>query len=410
MIFTSQNRILTINGKAIERKTNTLSFAVDETQFPTQYGSLAGQFTLTFYKAQNVSVNFGDGTVINYVTTIVGSDHQIFFRTDGASGQTPHIYTDGNTGTRIVTFTFSELIELKAVVIQFCTVLGAFPVEIGVARKLETLSLRSLKISTFPASLTFLNTIKNWITRNAIINVIPQISEGLFNSPLETLTISGTYDLSDLIASNFFKIDQLKNTIVNFQADLNNINAFPYEIIQCQKLKDIRCDFNNFSALPIQIESLPNLEYLLIGNQSYKVTNLRMLDFSNSPKLQTIIFRIDNLNLTDLVTKWAGLKSLTNLGASNFNNFIATNARFNEFIDVFYTLCTTNGSIVNNGSAAPYPNRFRNIAWGHASLTFTGTKTAPAGYVQGVSNGSPVTQGHKVFILQNQMNHTITHG
>jgi hypothetical protein len=410
MIFTSQNRILTINGKAIERKTNTLSFAVDGTKFPTQYSSLAGQFTLIFYKSQNVSVNFGDGTVRNYTTDPIGSDHQIFFRTDGASGQTPYTYTDGNAGTRIISFTFSELIELKLVFIQFCTVLGAFPVEIGVARKLETLSLRSLKISTFPTSLTFLNTIKTWNTRNAIINVIPQISEGLFNSPLETLTISGTYDLSDLIASNFFKIDQLKNTLLNFQADTNNINAFPDEIIQCNKLKDIRCDFNNFSALPIQIESLPNLEYLLIGNSSYKVTNSRMLDFSNSPKLQSLLLRIDNLNLTDLVTKWAGLKSLTTLGASNFNNFTGTNARFNEFIDVFYTLCTTNGSILNNGAAAPYPNRFRNIAWGHSSLTFTGTKTAPPGYVQGVSNGTPANQGQKAFVLQNQYSHTITHG
>lgn len=65
--------------------------------------------------------------------------------------------------------------------------------------------------------------------------------------------------------------------------------------------------------------------------------------------------------------------------------------------------------MIDNGAALPYRNRFRNIAWGDGTKALNGSKVAPTGYVQGISNGSPADQGQKAYVLQNQYNHTITH-
>lgn len=93
------------------------------------------------------------------------------------------------------------------------------------------------------------------------------------------------------------------------------------------------------------------------------------------------------------------------------HQWLTARDNFDEYVDNMYALVVQNGSITNNsGQFIEYPNRFRNISWGHGTLSFTGAKVAPAGYVQGVSNGTPANQGEKVYVLQNQYGHTITHG
>lgn len=415
MIQTAENRILTVNGKPFQRKVKTLSFKVYGTQFPSQYSTgLTGSFLLTFFKPQTIKINFNDGNIKSYSS--LTASNEIAFRVDNTLANPSHVYTDGNAGERTITIEFEDLVELKGINAYFIAWTGAFPVDIGEAKNIESISLRSLQLNSFPNSLTYLRKIRQWGTRGVLIgNLLPQISEGLFNNPIESLVISSTYDLSDIVSSNFFKIDQLKHTITDFQADYCKIANFPDEIKQCTLLKRLVCDFNNFATLPKEIEVLTNLETLTLGNSvaTYLLSgDNSMLDFSLLNKLKTLSIRFVNIIFDDLEVKWAGLLSLANIGGTTnvFFNFVNTTERFDLLISKLYILATTYASIIPGGAAAPYPNRFRNITYGSPLLSFTGEKVAPAGYVQGVSNGTPTTVGQKVYVLQNQYGHLITHG
>ena len=107
--------------------------------------------------------------------------------------------------------------------------------------------------------------------------------------------------------------------------------------------------------------------------------------------------------------KWTGFKSLKSFTVFQFD--IQSDTSFDIFINTFYELCTTNGFLnpastqaVNTG----FPEQFRDIPWGHSSLTQTGEILEPTGYVQGSSNGTPTNQGEKIYVLVNNYGHTVT--
>lgn len=400
-------KLAKVDGKFSFRNVNTLTFEVYGSQFPeTNYTALFLQnFLITFHSKQSLTINWGDGFSTQY------SDISSFnVKSNGSTPIQPYIYQDGNTGSRLITFTFDSLLLVRGITIEFTKLTGTFPIELGESKTLEVINLRSTELNGFPDSLSNIGSLKTWITRQAIIGGLhSKIPDGIFNSNIEILIVSGTYDLSNNIASNFFKINQIKNSLIQFSADACKIKTLVEEIRQCIGITDLRINSNDFDEFPKQIESLTQLNWLSVGNLNFQVIDGSLIDFSNHSKLKRLLIFISNLNLFEIPIKWNGLFSLENM-VEGFNIFINTNARFDEFITHFYTLCTQNGSITNNsGQFATYPNRFRNISWGHGTLSFTGAKVAPAGYVQGVSNGTPANEGEKVYVLQNQYGHLITH-
>ena len=411
MLLKSENKLLTINGKLIVRKINTLSFEVSGEKFPTQYdGGNPYSFSLYFFSPQTVVFNFGDGVSQSYSTVMSGSRHQIVFN-DLVGSYAQYVFTDGKSGKRIISLTFQDLTGLQSIGCVYCDISGRFPVDIGAAEKIESISLRQVKLTSFPLSLAKLRNLKIFGCQSATLDILPQIPEGLFENPLNAFTLVSAFNLSDHIASNFFKIDLLKDTLGYLHVDNSNLISFPQELLNCTKLTTIRADFNNFKTLPILLEGMTQLTWIVLGNSGTQLTeSTRMLDFSNHHKIKTLTLRYNNVELSDLAVKWSGLYSLVTIGGAGFVNLTNSLARNNLFIDQFYILCTNGGSVIANGSPSPYPNRFRNVAWGSGTFSFTGTKVAPSGYIQGVSNGTPINQGQKVYVLQNQYNHTITHG
>lgn len=407
MFYSIDGKIVKLEGGFPQRKVNTLTFEVQGTHFPEKYGALDPLFLLSLYGNQNINVNFGDGNNINYLT----SDEELMFRGDLSNGEAPYEYQDENTGPRLVTFTFDDLTKLKGIAIQFCDFIGSFPIETGSAINLDVLSLRSCRFDFFPQSLTYLNNVVKWITRDAINGLLPQISDGLFNSPIEELTITATYDLSDTIASNFFKINQLKDTLQKIQFDRSLVSRLPDSILECKLIKDVRADFNNWYELPKQLEQMPKLEWLALGNIGYELINPETLDFSNLNKLEVLILRFLNLEFHEIPIKWKGLVSLKIINGSTFNTFINEDVRFDEFIGYFYTLCTNEAYLDTSTPAAQadeYTHKFRDISWGDSPLTPTGTYQTPTGFVQGVSNGNPGNEAEKIYVLVNNYGHTVT--
>lgn len=402
------------NGKAIENKITTLYFQVRGSSFPNWTdASSSSVFSFISYIRQSVNVNWGDGNLDSYELTPGAGYYQAGWTQDGlpntrigASNVRPsHTYTDGNSGVRIISFSFEQISELSSFWSYNILFEGAFPSGISESKKLTQIILNNPKgLTSFPYSLSNNKFLRIMSLSNISPSKSNKIPDSFFELDLRELNISSSFNLSDKIASNLFKLNQF-NSLEKLLAESCNIYEFDSTWGELITLKELRLVGNNFSNFPIEIEGFVNLELLYINVTG---TGNSFIDFSNLSKLRAMNI-YGNFILSEITTKWTGLVSLTSIGV--LQALLSTN-QYDLFIDVFYELCTTNGAITQSAGnfGGIYPNRFRNISYGFSSYRFTGAKVAPTGYVQGVSNGTPNTQGQKAYVLQNQYNHTITHG
>ncbi len=399
MFYSIDGNIVKLEGGFPKRKVNTLSFQVYGDKFPARRDALNYDptFGMRFLKPEDIVVNWGDGNTSSFTTDDFLMDEN-----------NQYTYQDNETGPRIVTFTFSDLSNLVDIYMSWAKFIGVFPVELGAAENLETISLTRIELNSFPNSLSNLSNLKIWVISNALESKLNKIEDGLFNSDIEVLTLDSSYSLGDVISSNLFKINQFKDSLKHLDLRRTDLTELPESIRECTKLEYLGLDFSNFSEFPKQIESLINLERLSIGYGSF-LNNNSFIDFSNLLKLQTLSLRISNLKLDEIPTKWKGLKSLTTF--INFDDFINSDIRFNEFIEYFYTLCTNEAYLDTStptAQADEYTNKFRDISWGDSPLTPTGTYQAPAGFVQGSNNGNPANAAEKIYVLVNNYGHTVT--
>lgn len=417
MIYSVDGNIVNIDGNIFERKTKQLTYQIKGSWFPQSYYNFGantnvyntGLVEIISTTPNSITVNYGDGTAVSKDFVLVGSTYKVGYNiiNAGESWIIPQkAYSDGFMGIRNITFTFERPISLSTINFRFVQLRGSLPLEVNFFEKISSLTYGFCSyIETVPDKFP-VNT-KNYIIQSAFLNRLNVLNDSIFLSKLENLTISSSYNLSNTTTSNFFKINQLKNTLKIFQAEDCTIEELPQGIEECVLLSDLRLVANKFKSIPTQINSLVGLTRLYVGNTNLQLINNSIPYWNNLDKLIFLAFGFPDANLNDIPNSWKNLFSLVQI--VDFTSFVSTNPRFNLFIENFYVLCTTNGIITQNGSPAPYQSRFRNISWGHSSLSFTGAKVAPSGYIQGFSNGTPINQGQKVFVLQNQYNHVITH-
>jgi hypothetical protein len=347
-------------------------------------------------------INYGDGVVESFEDLISYSVNRL-------NPEDAHEYIDGNTSNRFVTFEFQDLTKIDNITIRFANVTGFFPVEVGFIKNLKQLSLRSTNFDSFPPSFFDLRNLEKVSLRGALSFQFPTIFDGIFLNPLQTLTIDSSFDLEDHISSNFFKINQLSETLTFLNIQSGNLTDLPTEIESLKKLTDLWALFNNFSELPTEVLELPELENLKLGDGA--VNDPTMLDFRNPncKNIEQLILRMSNLDFSEISIKWSGLKSLKSMPL--FNDMANTNVRFDEFTDQMYDLVIQNGFLDTSSTEAQleeFPEQFRDIVWGDSSLTQTGTIEAPPQFVQGSNNGNPINQGQKIYVLVNNYGHTIS--
>lgn len=412
MILTSNNRILTVNGKVVERKVNTFSFQTSGTQFPMRVGTQTNAyFQLSMIGSQSVWIDYGDGVVEKHSKADVVGRTYLAWTWNGQTtvGMTvaanviqPHIYEDGNSGVRLITLRFEDFSQITTIRFNVMLAQGAISPDILYATNLTVLWFdRTQGITLFPRNLTPLNNLEQLTLNNYSTTIQTALPDSIFDLDLNYFDGVASFDLSDLVASNLFKINQWGAKLTTLRLDSCSITQFDETFAELINLQDLRITGNALTEIPNGLENMIELTVLYILPPE-------MPDFRNLNKLRLLWLQRTTLDLSTIPILWTGLFSLQQLVI--FQSFINTNSRFNEFIGYFYTLITTHGSITPNGSPAPYPNRFRNISWGHSTLSFTGAKVAPTGYTQGVSNGTTTTIGQMVYVLQNQYNHVITHG
>ena len=423
-MYSVGGKIVGVENKFPEKRVNTLTFQAQGVQFPDYVLDFNDQRNRVYFDSSvpnSVTVDWGDGEteIFNFGTDGRGTSYRIGWTSNGQSttdtnltGDTlagRHVYQDGNSGLRTITFTFRDLSKITSTIFSFTRLYGQFPLEIGSATNLKTIELgRTNFLTGLPSTLISNKNIEFFIFSDAFVNKLSVIPDGIFENSVINLRGSSSFDLSDRISSNFFKINNLADSITELNLESCSITMLPKSLSECVLLSDLRIGDNPIKN-PEVLESLFNLDRLYIDCDSFENG---LFETNNLTKLRSFWSR----NLTEslifeIPLKWTGLKSLTNFVI--FQDVVGTNIIFQAFIENFYTLCTENGFLNPSSTEAQntgFPEQFRDISWGAGNDWFTLSDPiqAPSGFSQGISNGTPANQGEKIYVLINNYGHTIT--
>jgi len=410
-------KLMRVDGKFSFKRLDSLTLTVSDAGFPIVTTSSVASFGVISEKPIRMILITDEQSFYFESTIPNGSYYSLSITSNGASipgfnsvGITA-LYSSVNFSnplgsTKTISLKFDNIDSLVAIQFQSFDLYGSFPNEIKNCSSLQKINLGYVRyLTAFPEDLAGLVSLSN-LSLFAISQYrLSKIPDSFFNLNLTIFRSDNIFDLSNIVSSNAFKINQFTN-LRQLELTSSLMNDLPTDwIVFKESLEDLRIAGNSFNSFPTVIDEFKKLKVFycsLIGTDTKE-----WFDMSGFYDLSLVSFS-NNTRLDDISISWQDLYSLNRFVI--FKNFTFTNERFDEFIDQFYILCTVNGSITNNsGQFATYPNRFRNISWGDGSLSFTGAKVAPAGYVQGVSNGTPTNQGQKVYVLQNQYGHLIDH-
>lgn len=419
MFYSIDGNIVKLEGGFPQRKVKTLTYQVKGNWFPHSYYNfnnptnvINGNEKIEFIgnEPNSVTINYGDGETYIKEFELVGAEYKVGYNLGDETMDwviPQHTFQDSNQGLRNVTFEFEKPLSLSEVVFGFVKLFGSLPSEIDYFLNIRELLYRFVSdVETIPDSIPL--NLEEYSLGSSLKNKSTKLIDSFFSSKLETLDVSGSFDLSNNISSNFFKINQLKGTLKSLIVKGCNVVEFPQSLYECSNIVSIQSENNDFLELPYGVNDLSNLQLFYIGSTADTASNPSLPVWDNLKKLRTVYLGFLNLNFSEIPNSWKYLYSLVNFVL--FREMVDTNQRFDEFIEHFYTLCTNEGSIVQDDNAfgGEYPHRFRNISWGYSSLTPTGTYQAPTGFVQGVSNGNPANEAEKIYVLVNNYGHTVT--
>jgi hypothetical protein len=422
-MYSVGGKIVGVENKFPEKRVNTLTFQAQGVQFPDYVLDFNNQRNRVYFDSSvpnSVTVDWGDGEteIFNFGTDGRGTSYRIGWTSNGQStpdtditGDTlagRHVYQDGNSGLRTITFTFNDLSKITSTIFSFTKLYGQFPLEIGNAVNLKKIELGRTKFLTgLPSTLINNKNIEFFIFADAFVNKLSVIPNGIFENNVIDFRGQNVFDLSDRISSNFFKINNLKDTMTDLNFIGCSINLLPESLSQCTLLQDLRI-IGNPIRNPEVLESLLNLDRLYVDCDSFENG---LFETNNLTKLRSFLSR----NLTEslifeIPLKWTGLKALSNF--VGFANVVGTTIIFQAFIENFYTLCTQNGFLDPSSTEAQntgFPEQFRDISWGAGNDWFTLSDPiqAPNGFSQGVSNGTPANNAEKIYVLVENYGHTV---
>jgi hypothetical protein len=417
-IFKIGNSYIKLNGNILSGNDAVLGFTVAGTEFPeSRFQNSAfsnyktGKISIESDTPNALTVNYGDGTVATHSFTLDSGIYKLYI----AAANEPvragtrvdaHSYTDGNSENRIVSLKFQNEKGIKRLTSESILIREAFPVNIDKLTVLEKLHLIStVYLESFPTSIANSNVkdLKLFNLGPALGSVIPT---ELFAMPLEKFDVSGSVDLSDIYTSNFSQINKLKNTLTRLSIMACSIATLPTEIMELSKLTYLGLDSNSFTTLPDEVNSLTSLTELYMGG-SYR-TNTTLTGWGNFGNL-TNLFRVAIINTPNInaaVPAWFGnlasLRSIITYGS--FQTVERADAYVNSFYDI--TVATAN---ITGTSSEPF--RGLTVSYDNgspANAKPSGIYQQPAGYEQGVSNGTPASPMEKIWVMVNQYGHSWT--
>jgi hypothetical protein len=416
-MYSVGDKIISVGNKFPEKKVRTLTFQVKGTEFPdTPYSSLS-ELGFDSNLPNSVVVNYGDGNSVVKEFVQDGNEYRVGYRYDGNSSNVfpdsarieNHTYTDNNSGPRFITFTFQNAENIYRVYFNTVVLIGSLPKELNFFKGLKIISLnRVYELSDLNINIS--KNLEIFSLSASVLNRFDFIADSVFQSNLTKLKINGAFNLGDNISSNFFKVNQLSDTLTELAISSTLNISLPFnEIKSLSNLTSLECINNPYQEMQSAINELTGLETLYHGSSINKEFDL--INFNNLNNIGTLLLKFASVDFSSMTQNWKGLKSLFRF--LQFKFFVRSTQKFNEFIDVFYQLCTENGFLDPSSTEAQntgFPEQFRDISWGDGDDWFTVTNPiqAPSGFSQGVSNGTPANNAEKIYVLVENYGHSVT--
>lgn len=368
-------------------------------QFPPRLPAGSAGYTRFQTSGENtIYIDFGDGSPI-YTQEFTGA-------VNFPGGEPIHIYED--TDTKIAKIWFEYPQRITHVTLYRQNYIGPFPLNLGFYN-LDALLIRYTRFEEFP--INFLGGIFNqiiieditmmeitfipsWITSSRIrdlslhggINLANDTSNSIENviniQDLGTLSLAGT-NLTD-IPTNFKDITTLRRLFLGnnpFTEITNNINL-------CHQLQEISFGYhasgywtaagsNLFTSWGVGIANMPNLQVFRFDRCDNAPDTLPT-GIQTAPNCKTIWARVDR-----------------------------TQVRQDAFIEnVYNQVIATANMATGQGILRRATLRVERFAV-YQYLRPSGVYQAPAGYVQGSSNGTPASAMEMIYVLVNQYEWTI---
>ena len=381
----------------------------------------AGAIYLEFTTPEVVTVNYGNGVVLEYTASLVSTNrYQLILRKKGALASLTDVnvytYPDGLAQNRYVSISFnrSKITVLKLESIRLQT--GNLLFEITKYPNLKVFSIVQVyRIVNLNLEGSFASSMVQEIQiNNAFISSSPyynSIPSSFFLMPLKTLSVgsigmggsfvSSKLDQIYLLAAtlNYLKIQGTPITDNHF-----GMGSLPANFNLLVNLTRFELLSTSHTIIPDVLNNIPSINNLFVGYTSLltswgdisSLINLKVLTINNSPNLS--------------VTLPAYFSNFVNLKSMQAQACFKTQLRVDTWVDNWYTFITTNAAMTG-ANTLPFRGMNHNIAIatiGDGTASPAGTYQQPTGYVAGSNNGTPASPKEKIWVMVNQYGHNWT--
>lgn len=376
----------------------SIDLMLEGNQFPPRLpAGTAGNTRFRTTEDNIIYIDFGDGSPI-YAQGFTGL-------LEFPGNEPIHIYAD--TGRKIAKIWFEYPQRVTQVAFSYQNYIGPFPLNLGFYN-LDNLTIQDTRFEEFP--LNFLGGVFNRIViRNITVMEITFIPSWILSSRIQDLSLHGGINLA------------------------NDTTDSIEDIINIQELGTLSLAGTNLTDIPTNFKDITTLRRLFLGNNPFtEITN----NINNCKQLQEISFGYYALYWTssgsNLFTSWGvGIANMPNLQVFRFDGCLnapdtlptgietapncktiwarmnRTQIRQDTFIEnVYNQVISTASMATGQGVLRRTTLRIERYSV-NQYLRPTGIYQAPAGYVQGVSNGTPASPMEMIYVLVNQYEWTI---
>lgn len=370
-----------------------------------------GSVILRFNTQEKVTINYGNGVIINYQSTFISTGvYEIIFRKKGINSVSTNInrydYPDLTVLSRVVSITFnrSKIIyfgaqQLKLDIGDFLFEFAKYPaLKAFDAQQLQSIVGLNLEDNLLQTQLNevFIN-----LAFNSTSPYYSTIPSNLLNLPLKSLGVGGGGYTNNFTSTKLDQIFLLASTLEYLKLENIPIPSLPANFNLLTNLKKIELFSSLITTIPAEINTIVSLETLRVGFNTLLVSwgdisnlvNLKEIYASNTPLLSnTIPSYYSNFQLLKSVYRQGSLKTQINGDAwvDNWYSFIVSNSPISgsntlQFRGMIHVISSQR---LDDGVVAP-----------------SGIYQQPSGFVLGSSNGTPATPKEKIWVMVNQYGH-----
>lgn len=406
------NRVNKFNGRILNYKSE-FEFIFIGSQFPNS--GIQSELKMNFTSPVSVKVDFGNG-VVNTYNSILG----VFLMSNpgnigAAQSSGNYIYPDGLNIERKIKLTISNPDALSYINFQFLAIKDqVLFINFNLYKNLIGLAFIYLggRILDIDASFLNLTSFGNYTSFGSFSLVskfygaIPDVV--LAKNTLKRLSIGDagfngkTFAQSklDQVATSFPDLEAFSIYLTNLTDTNGGQGALPSNFVNLTKLREFTIDQGRYTKPPDILNYIPALERINIVYSNY-LTSFGDLSVMAS-RLKLLNFTYQN-NLTTTLPVW--MSAATSLKGFFMTDSLFGTTRVNLWVDNWYAFIVASAAI-SGANTLPFRGMTHRIS-GNNGIP-SGTYQQPSGYVAGVSNGTPVSQKEKVWVMVNQYGHNWT--